>query len=110
DDGTLDETFVPREIVGGRINFASILQSGKIVVSGTFQRYDGVARPGFLILDADGRSTQRFNVPGVFVGQLYQAVETLTTTGRNGLLVMGNFSRFNGQRMNNVVMVEVDFD
>lgn len=110
EDGTLDETFVPREIVGGRINFASILQSGKIVVSGTFQRYDGVARPGFLILDADGKSTQRFNVLGVFVGQLYQAVETLTTTGRNGLLLMGNFSRFNGQRINNVVMVEVDFE
>lgn len=110
EDGTLDETFVPREIAGGRINFGAMLNSGKIVISGTFNRYDSVARPGFLILDGDGASTQRFNVPGSFVGQLYQAVETLTTNRRNGLLLMGNFSRFNGEAVNNVVMVEVDFD
>lgn len=110
EDGTLDETFVSRDIVGGRINFATILNSGKIVISGTFKRYDNIARPGFLILDNDGASTQRFNVPGAFVGQLYQAVETQTTTGRNGLLLMGSFSRFNGERVNNVVMLEVDFD
>lgn len=110
EDGTLDETFIPREITGGRVNFATILNSGKIVISGTFKRYDNVARPGFLILDNDGTSTQRFNVPGAFVGQVYQAVETLTTTGRNGLLLMGSFSRFNGERVNNVVMLEVDFN
>src|SRR5690606_20634011 len=110
EDGTLDEAFVPREITGGLVNFACILNSGKVVISGTFQRYDGVARPGFLILDDDGTSTQRFNVPGAFVGQLYQAEETLTTTGRNGLLLMGNFSRFNGEQVNNIVMLEVDFD
>lgn len=110
EDGTLDETFVPRDVAGGRINFGMMLNSGKIVISGTFNRYDGVARPGFLILDDDGASTQRFNVPGAFVGQLYQAVETLSTTGRNGLLLMGNFSRFNGELVNNIVMIEIDFD
>src|SRR5690606_17459187 len=109
-DGSLDETFVSREITGGSINFATILNSGKVVISGSFQRYDGVARPGFLILDEDGTSTQRFNVPCTFIGQLYQAVETQTTTGSNGLLLMGNFSRFNGEPANNVVMIEVDFD
>src|SRR5690606_33178893 len=110
EDGTLDETFVPKEIAGGNISFAAILNSGKVVISGSFKRYDGVARPGFLILDEDGTSTQRFNVPGTFIGQLYQAVETQTTTGSNGLLLMGNFSRFNGEPANNVVMIEVDFD
>ncbi|MGB3106956.1 DUF5124 domain-containing protein [Sphingobacterium siyangense] len=110
EDGTLDETFVPKEILGGQVNFASILKSGKVVISGTFQKYEGVSRPGFLILDANGQSTQRFNVPGAFIGQLFQAVETLTTTGKNGLLLMGNFSRFNGQRIDNIVMLEADFD
>jgi len=110
EDGTLDESFEPRDIIGGRINFATILKSGKIVISGTFKRYDKIARPGFLILDSDGASTQRFNVPGAFVGQLYQAVEAQTTTGRNGLLLMGNFSRFNGEKVNNIVMLEVDFE
>lgn len=109
-DGSLDETFVPRAMEGGNANFATILNNEKVVISGTFLKYDGISRPGFLILDKDGASTQRFNVPGGFTGQLYQAVETATTTGANGLLLMGNFSRFNGQRINNVVMLEIDFD
>lgn len=109
-DGSLDETFKPRVIEGGDVNFATILDNEKIVISGTFLKYDGVSRPGFLILDQDGAATQRFNVPGMFTGQLYQAVETKTTTGANGLLLMGNFSRFNGERVNNVVMLEVDFE
>lgn len=110
EDGSLDETFVPRTVAGGGINFGALLNTGKVVISGTFNRYDGVARPGFLILDDDGASTQRFNVPGAFVGQLYQVKETLTTTGRNGLLLMGNFSRFNGELVNNIVMAEIDFN
>lgn len=108
--GQLDETFIPKEMVGGNINFATILDNEKVVISGTFTKYEGVSRPGFLVLDQDGEATQRFNVPGAFNGQLYQAVETKTTTGANGLLLMGNFSRFNGQKINNIVMLEVDFD
>jgi len=108
--GQLDETFIPKAMVGGNINFATILDNEKVVISGTFTKYEGVSRPGFLVLDQDGEATQRFNVPGAFNGQLYQAVETKTTTGANGLLLMGNFSRFNGQKINNIVMLEVDFD
>lgn len=109
-DGSLDETFVPKAMEGGNVNFATILNNEKIVMSGTFLKYAGVSRPGFLILDKDGASTQRFNVPGTFTGQLYQAVETKTTIGTNGLLLMGDFSRFNGQKINNVVMLGIDFN
>jgi hypothetical protein len=108
-DGNVDATFIPRSMEGGRVNFASILNSGKIAISGTFKRYDQIARPGFLILDNTGQATQRFNVPGEFNGQIYQIVETQTTTGSNGLLIMGNFTRFNGDRINNIVMLEIDF-
>src|SRR5690606_34176290 len=80
-DGKLDGTFVPRSVEGGWVNFATVLSNGKIVISGSFEKYDGVSRPGFLILDADGASTQQFNVPGTFTGQLFQVVETTTTTG-----------------------------
>lgn len=110
EDGRLDNTFVPREIAGGNINFGSLLNSGKVVISGSFQRYNGVTRPGFLILDEDGGVTQLLNVFGTFVGQLYQVVETQSSRGLNGLLLMGNFSRFNGEQANNIVMLDVDFD
>jgi hypothetical protein len=109
-DGTLNEGFAPKEISGGKVNFATILNRGKIVVSGTFTKYAGISRPGFLILDMDGQAIQGFNVPGTFSGQLYQVVETETTTGHYGLLLLGSISRFNGSRVSNVVRIEVDFE
>lgn len=109
-DGTLDQTFVPRLFEGGAPNFASLLDKEKIVVSGTFNRYDGVPRQGFLLLDMDGAATQRFNVPGQFSGQLQQVVETETTLGSYGLLLLGNFYRFNGESVTNILMLEAELD
>ena len=108
-DGTLDRTFIPREIEGGKISFASLLDLNKIVIAGTFSKYDGVMRPGFLILEADGEAMQGFNVPGQFSGQIYQAVETYATTGFKGLLLLGDIYRFNGETARNAVMIELDF-
>lgn len=108
-DGTQDDTFVQQEMLGGRPNFTSILNDGKVVVSGTFNKYAGVTRNGFLILDPDGTAAQAFNVPGKFTGQLYEVVETTTSVGNNGLLLLGDFTRFNDHTVKNVVMLETDF-
>lgn len=97
-DGTLDGTFVPREIGGGAVNFAQLIDKEKVIVSGTFSTYGGVPRLGFLILEMDGTAQQKFNVPGTFNGQLYHVAETETTLGSYGLLLMGSFDRFNGRR------------
>lgn len=109
-DGTLDGTFVPREIGGGAVNFAQLIDKEKVIVSGTFSTYGGVPRLGFLILEMDGTAQQKFNVPGTFNGQLYHVAETETTLGSYGLLLMGSFDRFNGQKANNVLMLEVNLE
>lgn len=109
-DGTLDGTFVPREIGGGAVNFAQLIDKEKVSVSGTFSTYGGVPRLGFLILEMDGTAQQKFNVPGTFNGQLYHVAETETTLGSYGLLLMGSFDRFNGQKANNVLMLEVNLE
>lgn len=109
-DGTLDGTFVPREIGGGAVNFAQLIDKEKVIVSGTFSTYGGVPRLGFLILEMDGTAQQKFNVPGTFNGQLYHVAETETTLGSYGLLLMGSFDRFNGQKANNVLMFEVNLE
>ena len=109
-DGTLDGTFVPREIGGGAVNFAQLIDKEKVIVSGTFSTYGGVPRLGFLILEMDGMAQQKFNVPGTFNGQLYHVAETETTLGSYGLLLMGSFDRFNGQKANNVLMLEVNLE
>lgn len=109
-DGILDSSFVPRLFEGGAPNFAALVDKQKIIVSGTFNRYDGIPRQGFLVLDMDGAATQRFNVPGIFSGQLQQVIETETTIGSYGLLLLGDFYRFNGELVNNVLMLEANFD
>ena len=94
DDGTRDEIFKIGKMEGGLANFACLLDNDNIVVSGAFTKYDGVTRRGFLILGRDGKALQQFNVPGIFQGELYKVIETRTSTNSNGLLLLGDFSRF----------------
>ena len=109
DEGQLDEQFVPRNIEGGGFDFATLLNCNKIVASGTFRLYDGVPRQGFVILEPDGAALQKYNVPGQFSGELFQVVETVTSIGNYGLLLLGEINRFNGKPVNNAVMLEADF-
>lgn len=108
DDGTMDDEFVPRKFGGGYPTFVGLLDSDKIVVAGGFTEYDGVKRPGFLILDHDGQAIQHFNVPGQFEGQIYTAHDAETSIGGYGILLTGNIMRFNGESCKNVVMLAVD--
>ena len=115
-EGNPDPGFVLKELEGGLLNFAKIVDlnaNGEtamphVVISGTFTKYDGITRQGFLILDMKGDAIQRFNVPGRFYGQLYDAQYSLTSDNVNGLLLTGDFSSFDGKRMNNIVMLKVD--
>ena len=81
-----------------------------MIVSGTFSTYGGVPRLGFLILVMDGTSQQIVNGPGRFIGQLFHVSDKDTTLGSYGLLLMGSFDRFNGQKANNVLMLEVNLE
>lgn len=109
EDGSLDETFAPRDFGNGKPNYAILLNYGKVLVAGTFGKYNGVSRLGSVFLELDGEALQANNVPGAFNGQLYQAIETTTTTGANGLLLLGDFTRFNNVPVYNAVMLSVDF-
>ena len=50
------------------------------------------------------------NVPGIFQGELYKVIETRTSTNSNGLLLLGDFSRFDGNMVRNAIMIEVDYE
>lgn len=115
-EGNIDPNFVLKEVEGGVLNFAKIVDLNTngdvamphIVISGTFTKYAGITRQGFLILDMKGNAIQRFNVPGRFYGELYDAQYSLTSDNANGLLLAGDFTSFDGKRMNNIVMLKVD--
>ena len=115
-DGTFDIEFELKKMEGGRPNFAKIvdltpysdIHKPHLVISGTFNKYAGITRQGFLILDMKGNAIQEFNVPGRFYGELYDAQYSLTSDYANGLLLTGDFTSFDGKRMNNIVMLKVD--
>lgn len=110
--GNVDQNFITRTFVGGTPTFAGIVsrQAAKVIVGGTFTSYDGIHRNGFLVLDMDGHATQKFNVPGQFQGEIEQVREAETTIGDYGLLLVGNITKFNGLKVNNVVMLQADFE
>lgn len=110
--GNVDRNFITRGFLGGTPTFAGIVsrQAAKVIVGGTFTSYDGIHRNGFLILDMDGHATQKFNVPGQFQGEIEQVREAETTIGDYGLLLVGDITKFNGLRVNNVVMLQADFE
>jgi len=106
-DGSMDSRFELKELAGGNANFSCLLNTDKVIVSGTFDEYDGVRRSGFLILNANGDVEQDFNVPGTFAGQIYKVVETSSAEGFYALLLMGNITRFDDQKVGNIVRVVV---
>lgn len=107
ENGGVDENFKLREISGGRINFAKVLSTGKILVSGYFDEYDHITRRGFLLLDPDGGVVQDFNMSGGFEGQIMQVIETTSATGNPALILMGFITSFDDERVGNIVRVEI---
>lgn len=111
-DGKIDTHFKVAGFEGGVPTFGCIVsqQMPKVVVAGTFNIFKGVHRRGFLVLDLDGNVTQKFNVPGSFEGEIYQVKETVTSLGEYGLLLLGDFSKFNGETVNNAIILQADFE
>ena len=104
-DGTLDESFTPKLIEGGTVDFAKQLNDGLIVVSGYFSTYGGVIRNGFMILDPSGNLANGYNATGMFSGFLSDVFETTSEDGKRALLLMGNFSMFNNEEVRNITRI-----
>ena len=108
ENGTLDATFKPKEFDTGALGFARQLNDGKIVVSGGFKTYGGIARNGFMVLEKTGELAVGYNTTGLFNGSLYDIIETESADGKRALLLIGNFYRFNSQPVNNIIRVTIE--
>lgn len=108
EDGTLDETFSAKSFNGKFPAFAKQLSDGKIIVSGDFITYNGVARNGFMVLDETGNLLSGYNATGTFRGYITDVIETTAQDGRRALLIHGGFSLFNGEEANNYIRVTID--
>lgn len=108
EDGSLDESFIPKEFLGGGIGFSKQLNDGKIVVTGSFKTYGGIARNGFMILENSGNLASGYNATGLFAGYVNDIYETQSADEKRALLIVGSFWQFNSQPVNNIIRVTLD--
>lgn len=106
-DGSLDENFKFGTLTGGFANFATQLNSGKVIVSGAFTTYNDILRQGFMFLNSDGKLTPGYNNTGAFQGQISKVTETKTVSGTPALLLIGSINKFDNKRVGNIVRIEL---
>jgi len=107
-NGSIDASFNFKTVEGGVANYAGQLSNGKIIVSGTFNKYNGIVRPGFIILNADGTMAPGYNNMGLFRGSIAGFTEYTSITGIGGLVLVGTFDRFDGKTVGNIVKMRME--
>lgn len=101
-DGSNLGTFTAQALTGGIASFIGQLNNGKLIVSGSFNKYGTYLRQGFMVLEANGQLAVGYNNTGGFQGEIYDMVETSTATGSQVVLV-GDILRFNGALPHNLL-------
>lgn len=107
-DGSVNTSFRAAKFEGGKPNFVYQLSNGLVLVSGTFDKYNGVIRKGLMILNPDGSLAEDYNNTGAFLGQIHDVHEGRNSLGQHTLILVGSFSRFNGQSdLGNIVRLVI---
>lgn len=114
-DGTLDKTFRfaadGKPFTGGNGAVASIYHNtgvlkGKILVYGSFNRFDGQSKGYITRLNADGTLDETFNTGGA--GADYNVFSVTYNSLTNKYLVVGAFSKYNGATAIKVVLLNAN--
>lgn len=91
-NGSLDTTFNPGAGFDAQVNALALDASGRIVVGGSFQQFNGQSHAWLTRLDASGALDATFN-PGSGPNDY---VATITVTGDGHIIVGGGFTAYNG--------------
>ncbi|HEY5747355.1 MAG TPA: T9SS type A sorting domain-containing protein [Chryseolinea sp.] len=95
---TIDPNFNPAVFTSGRVYQAGMQSTGKVIVTGMFSKFNGVDAPGIARLNTDGSIDNTFSVgtgpKGIWAGSL---ISHIAIQPDNKIIVLGNFSTFNGQ-------------
>ncbi len=106
-DGSFDNTFNLRNLEGGRISFGGRLNDGRYIITGSFKRYAGKGRPGIAVLNPDGSLAVGYNNMGAFEGTVIKMYETRSSSDNVGVVLVGQFSRFDNTSVRSIVFLEL---
>ncbi|WP_159634421.1 DUF5008 domain-containing protein [Sphingobacterium composti Ten et al. 2007 non Yoo et al. 2007] len=107
EDGSIDNTFKLGDTEGKFPNFIYLLNNGKVFVAGSFNKYMGINRNPFLILEKDGEAIQDYNNLGGFSGFVYSAIETTSSERFPALLIGGLFTTIEGINAGCIMRLEI---
>ncbi len=109
-DGSLDTTFIiglgVQSTSTGPVRSICLLPSGKILIGGSFTKYDGVNRTNIARLNSNGTLDKTFN-PQPSVNAAVMA-GILHANGK--WLIGGSFTSYNGKTQNRLVQIHVGND
>jgi len=103
-DGSMDTTFNPGTGPNQPVVSIQMQADGKIIVTGTFTTFNGVARSGIVRLNADGSVDTTFN-PGTGASGLVNGA-IIQADGK--IIVYGGFNFFNGQARGKIIRLNPD--
>jgi hypothetical protein len=107
-NGATVSSFTFKTPEGGFPNFAAQLNNGKVIVTGSFSKYDNIVRAGMAILNPDGTLAAGYNNIGLFRGQVNNLVETTSTNGSPAVIMVGSFDRFDNRQVGNIVKFRME--
>lgn len=107
EDGTVDNNFIFKNTEGRAPSFIHLMDNGKVFISGYFNKYDGIIRNPFLILESNGDALQDYNHLGGFSGLVYDVIETKSSEGFPALLIGGVFNTLEGINAGSVLRLEI---
>lgn len=101
-DGSLDLSFDPGLGPDGYVYTVTFQPDGKFLVTGDFENYAGVARPGFARVRSDGSLDTTFD-PSVGPNGRVQSIR-LRSDGR--ALISGGFTQYDGVQRNHIARIQ----
>lgn len=104
-DGSVDDTFNTGTMEGGSVSFAAQLSNGLVIVTGSFNKYNGVIRQGFMVLNSTGTLAEGYNTTGMFQGIVNDIYETTSPQGDPAFVMAGLFFKFDNLPVPNIIRV-----
>jgi uncharacterized delta-60 repeat protein len=105
-DGTVDITFNPGSGADASVHAVALQGDGRILVGGAFSTINGSSRRGVARLNANGSVDSSFNPGGV--GAVGGAVHDLLLLENGQMLIVGDFTSYNGVPRNRVALLNAD--
>ncbi|WP_064715939.1 T9SS type A sorting domain-containing protein [Flavobacterium succinicans] len=102
-DGSKDTSFTSGTGFGNSVNSIELQTDGKILASGGFTSYNGVAEKRIIRLNTDGTNDTTFNN-----GQFDNIIRTTEEQTDGKILVGGLFTSFKGSTENRIIRLNTD--